>query len=74
MQRYSDFRLFTTILQFFDPSLCDKRHDSATVVFYPQKSVVWAQKKLPVGEAFLVYKSMWDLASNLIEDLICLFI
>ena len=34
-QSYDDDRLFTTILQFFDPSLCDKRHDSATVVFYP---------------------------------------
>ena len=42
MQSYGDFRLFTTFLLFFTPSLCDKRHYSATVIFYPTESVVWA--------------------------------
>lgn len=54
MQSYGDFRLFTTILQFFDQGLCDKWRFSTTVVFFPSESVVWAKKKLPFwGSLFL---------------------
>lgn len=33
MQSYDDFRLFTTILLFSDPIICDKWRFSTTVIF-----------------------------------------